>query len=484
MTKRLLVLLGCLTFPVSLFPFPGLSAQKRAMSIDAYLALKSVGDPQLSPDGKWVAYTVTEHSLKDNRGITRIWLADVASGSARQLTAGPGSDRQPRWSADGRALRGPRRPDDRDRRRWGRERFARWERDRGRRAWRFDRRRQYERGRLHHGAGRLRDACADRGTRRRQHAALFARRQVARAPLDGAGRVRGGPTATDAGRTGGRADGGTGRRGNQGLDALRRVLHLVPRFEMPLRRGRGARARQRVPDRAAVVPSFRRGWRWWRQHGRAGDAGRSGALVPAPEQYPTQRDLALRPPAHASQRCSPRDARSPPARRARLRGRARRLRLRVAAQAARLRPRQAVSPYLSDSRRAAGRLDRLLERALELRDVRVARIRGGRGQFPRLDRLRPEVHGRHFPALGGLSVPGSHEGPRRRGTSPLRRFDAHGRGGCVLRRLHDLLDPRAHRPLQDAGIARRRVQSGQHGGEHGGAVVHGLGIRRHAVREP
>src|SRR6266513_2468188 len=102
--KRLLVALGCLTFPVSLFPFPGLSAQKRAMSIDDYLALKSVGDPQLSPDGKWVAYTVTEHSLKDNRGITRIWLADVASGSARQLTAGPGSDRQPRWSPDGRTL--------------------------------------------------------------------------------------------------------------------------------------------------------------------------------------------------------------------------------------------------------------------------------------------------------------------------------------------------------------------------------------------
>src|SRR2546429_2846925 len=81
-----------------------LSAQTRAITIDDYLALRSVGDPQLSPDGKWVAYTVTEHSLKDNRGSTRIWLADVASGSARQLTAGPGSDRQPRWSPDGRTL--------------------------------------------------------------------------------------------------------------------------------------------------------------------------------------------------------------------------------------------------------------------------------------------------------------------------------------------------------------------------------------------
>src|SRR5256886_10195080 len=98
---RLLIALGCLTFPVSLFPFHVLSAQKRAMSIDDYLALKSVGDPQLAPDGKWVAYTVTEHSLKDNRGITRIWLADVASGSARQLTAGPRAGRRPRRAPDG-----------------------------------------------------------------------------------------------------------------------------------------------------------------------------------------------------------------------------------------------------------------------------------------------------------------------------------------------------------------------------------------------
>src|SRR5881392_2671566 len=104
MTKRLLVVLGCLTFPLSPFPFPGLSAQQRAMTIEDYLALPVVGDPQLSPDGKWVAYTVTHSSLKENRGTTRIWLADVTAGTTRQLTAGPGSDRQPRWSPYGRTL--------------------------------------------------------------------------------------------------------------------------------------------------------------------------------------------------------------------------------------------------------------------------------------------------------------------------------------------------------------------------------------------
>src|SRR2546421_12516617 len=104
MTKRLLVVIGCLTFPVSRVPFPALSAQQRAMTVEDYLALPSVGDPQLSPDGKWVAYTVTRSSLKENRGTTRVWLADVGSGTSRQLTAGPASDRQPRWSPDGRTL--------------------------------------------------------------------------------------------------------------------------------------------------------------------------------------------------------------------------------------------------------------------------------------------------------------------------------------------------------------------------------------------
>jgi len=103
--KRLLILLACFTLPLSRFSVPSLAAQKRAITVESYLALPVVGDPQLSPDGKWVAYTVTEYSLKENRGTTRIWLADIAGGaSPRQLTTGPGSDRQPRWSPDGRTL--------------------------------------------------------------------------------------------------------------------------------------------------------------------------------------------------------------------------------------------------------------------------------------------------------------------------------------------------------------------------------------------
>src|SRR2546429_5415642 len=81
-----------------------LPAQKRAITFEDYIALKAVGDPQLSPDGRWVAYAVATPSLADNRSVSRIWLVEVATGANRQLTQGPGSDRSPRWSPDGKTL--------------------------------------------------------------------------------------------------------------------------------------------------------------------------------------------------------------------------------------------------------------------------------------------------------------------------------------------------------------------------------------------
>jgi dipeptidyl aminopeptidase/acylaminoacyl peptidase len=96
-----ILLLGCLILSPSL-----LSAQRRAITFDDFIALKGVSDPQLSPDGKWVAYSVSTPSLQENRRISRIWVAEAATGGGRPrlLTGGPGSDRQPRWSPDGKTL--------------------------------------------------------------------------------------------------------------------------------------------------------------------------------------------------------------------------------------------------------------------------------------------------------------------------------------------------------------------------------------------
>lgn len=82
-----------------------LSAQARLpLTFDRFIALKVVGDPQLSPDGSTVAFTVSEPSLKDNRNVSRIWVVPAAGGVARALTTGPGSDFAPRWTPNGRSL--------------------------------------------------------------------------------------------------------------------------------------------------------------------------------------------------------------------------------------------------------------------------------------------------------------------------------------------------------------------------------------------
>src|SRR5262245_474055 len=81
-----------------------LAAQKRAITFDDYISLPVVSDPGLSPDGECARSTVATPSLKAKRGVPRPWLPDLATGQTRQITQGPGSDRSPRWSPDGKTI--------------------------------------------------------------------------------------------------------------------------------------------------------------------------------------------------------------------------------------------------------------------------------------------------------------------------------------------------------------------------------------------
>ncbi|HEY2151100.1 MAG TPA: S9 family peptidase, partial [Vicinamibacterales bacterium] len=77
------------------------AAGRTAPTVDQILSLKRVGSPELSPDGRTVAYTVRQTNWDDNTYDTQIWLADVGSGATRQLTAGKKSSQSPAWSPDG-----------------------------------------------------------------------------------------------------------------------------------------------------------------------------------------------------------------------------------------------------------------------------------------------------------------------------------------------------------------------------------------------
>src|SRR5215470_20196960 len=79
-------------------------AQSHIPTLDDLLTLKTIGGTQISPDGKWVAYTVSYGDFKQDAFVTQIWLANSDTGNSLQLTRGDKSSTNPRWSPDGRWL--------------------------------------------------------------------------------------------------------------------------------------------------------------------------------------------------------------------------------------------------------------------------------------------------------------------------------------------------------------------------------------------
>ncbi len=65
---------------------------------------KRLADPQISPDGKLVAYVVGTVDLDANSSASTLWLAPNAGGAPRQLTTTTKKDRHPRFSPDGRSI--------------------------------------------------------------------------------------------------------------------------------------------------------------------------------------------------------------------------------------------------------------------------------------------------------------------------------------------------------------------------------------------
>src|SRR5215470_10161821 len=79
----------------------GAPAAAKGLTIDDMLAMRRVGDPVASPDGKQVAFTVRDTDLEANRGRFDIWLAQTDGSGVKQLTTHPENDQDPQWSADG-----------------------------------------------------------------------------------------------------------------------------------------------------------------------------------------------------------------------------------------------------------------------------------------------------------------------------------------------------------------------------------------------
>ena len=80
------------------------TADTRPFTVDDVLGVRQVSDPQLSPDGRWIAYVVSRADRKENALDSDVWLVAAAGGTPVRLTTSKKSDAQPRWSPDGKTI--------------------------------------------------------------------------------------------------------------------------------------------------------------------------------------------------------------------------------------------------------------------------------------------------------------------------------------------------------------------------------------------
>ena len=76
---------------------------KHPLAFDDLIKLHRIAAPEVSPDGKWVAYGISTPDMEANRGVSNIWLVSTSGGDAIQLTQS-GKDSAPSWSPDGKTL--------------------------------------------------------------------------------------------------------------------------------------------------------------------------------------------------------------------------------------------------------------------------------------------------------------------------------------------------------------------------------------------
>jgi len=81
-----------------------IAAERRPVNLDDLARLRTVTDPQISPDGGWVAYTVSTVDTKEDKSSSDVWMTSWDGQQSIRLTTSNGSESTPRWSPDGRYL--------------------------------------------------------------------------------------------------------------------------------------------------------------------------------------------------------------------------------------------------------------------------------------------------------------------------------------------------------------------------------------------
>src|SRR5688572_11989150 len=90
----------CLLLAIATLGF----AQKQRFDVNALMELKRMADPQISPDGRWVTFTVQSVDVPANKKPTHIWIVPLEGGSPRQITRDGEANARARWSPDSKRI--------------------------------------------------------------------------------------------------------------------------------------------------------------------------------------------------------------------------------------------------------------------------------------------------------------------------------------------------------------------------------------------
>mgnify|MGYP000117814177 CR=1 FL=1 len=99
--KYFFILLSLLLFTSGLY---AQTTPKRKLQPDDVYRLKSISDPQVAPEGKWVAYVLSTVDSAANKRTSDLWMVSWDGRENVQLTHSPDGESKPRWSPDGRYL--------------------------------------------------------------------------------------------------------------------------------------------------------------------------------------------------------------------------------------------------------------------------------------------------------------------------------------------------------------------------------------------
>jgi dipeptidyl aminopeptidase/acylaminoacyl peptidase len=91
-------------FSCSILLFLAAAVAAQTFTFNDLAKIRRVGDAQLSPDGRTIAFTIGDVNVAENRTLTQVYTIPVAGGTPRQLTRGTSSNSSPRWSPDGKKI--------------------------------------------------------------------------------------------------------------------------------------------------------------------------------------------------------------------------------------------------------------------------------------------------------------------------------------------------------------------------------------------